>query len=218
MMGIFTKNIFDKSAVASLFIIVFIFLFVSSTSYSQVRNYNLVYSDNIKGGTAMFGNTLLNIVKSDGEVNIVKMNGNSADGNSLYGNDGENMQYIDIDGSSGNGNVTRNSSSSDLNLPAGTNVIKLARLYWGGRINSGMGGNDNINLRTIQIRKGNAGAYSTAIAPSLQVDKAITTGSSFLASSMPPSSAFIITGEYFTESNRRTPLNAPLRRVHPRAG
>ena len=33
-------------------------------SHAQVRAYNLVYSDNIKGGTAMFGNTLLHILKS----------------------------------------------------------------------------------------------------------------------------------------------------------
>ena len=82
----------------------------------------------------MFGNTLLHILKNTGDVNIVKMNGNGDDGNSSYGNDGENMQYIDIDGSDSNGSVTRNSSSADLNLPDGTNVIKLARLYWGGRI------------------------------------------------------------------------------------
>ena len=31
-------------------------------SHAQVRSYNLVYSDNIKGGTAMFGNTLLHIL------------------------------------------------------------------------------------------------------------------------------------------------------------
>lgn len=75
-------------------------------------------------------------------------------------------------------NATLNSSSADLILPAGPNTIKYARLYWGGRINSGMGGAGNINLRTVQIRKGNAGAYQTAIAPSGQVDKAVTTGGS----------------------------------------
>ncbi|UEG50168.1 T9SS type A sorting domain-containing protein [Ferruginibacter lapsinanis] len=69
-------------------------------------------------------------------------------------------------------NPTFNSSSADLVLPAGTNTIKYARLYWGGRITSGMSGADNINLRTILIRKGNAGPYTTGIAPSGQVDKA----------------------------------------------
>ncbi len=49
----------------------------------------------------------------------------------IYGNDNENLQYVDIDGNTGDGSATRNSSSSDLSLPAGNNVIKLARLYLG---------------------------------------------------------------------------------------
>lgn len=67
---------------------------------------------------------------------------------------------------------TFNSSSADLILPVtGTNTIKFARLYWGGRIRTGTGGNDNINLRTIKIRKGTSGAYTVGIAPVGQVDK-----------------------------------------------
>ena len=120
----------------------------------RLERYNLVYSDNVKGGTAMFGNTLLNIVNTDGSINTTKMNGNSVNGNSTYGNDNSNMQYADIDGSTGNGSVTRNSSSSDLNLPAGTNTIKLARLYWGGRVkNSDFDLTADAN-KSIKIRKG----------------------------------------------------------------
>jgi len=112
----------------------------------------------------MFGNTLLHILKNTGEVNIVKMNGNGDDGNSSYGNDGENMQYIDIDGSDSNGSVTRNSSSSDLNLPDGANVIKLARLYWGGRIkNSEFDLTEDAN-KSIKIRKGASAAYANVVA------------------------------------------------------
>ncbi len=141
----------------------FAILFTSMSSHAQVRNYNLVYSDNIKGSTTMFGNTLLNIV-DNGNVNFTKMNDNSANGNSTYGNDNENMQYVDIDGSTGNGSVTRNSSSSDLNLPAGTNTIKLARLYWGGRVkNSDFDLKTNAN-KSIKIRKGNINAYSDVTA------------------------------------------------------
>ncbi len=116
----------------------------------------------------MFGNTLMQIINS-GSVNLTKMNGNSANGNSTYGNDNENMQYVDIDGTTGNGSVTRNSSSSDLVLPAGTNVIKLARLYWGGRLK-----NSDFDLsvdsnKTIKIRKGTTSAYSNVTA--LGIDK-----------------------------------------------
>ena len=149
-------------------------LLINTISYGQVRNYNLVYSDNIQGGTEMFGNTLLHIV-NNGTVNLTKMNGNSVNGNSTYGNDNENMQYIDVDGTTGNGSITRNSSTSDLILPAGTNIIKLARLYWGGRVK-----NSDFDLsvdsnKTIKIRKGTSSAYSSVT--SLGIDKVtISTG------------------------------------------
>ena len=85
-------------------------------------------------------------------------------GNSTFGNDNANMQYADIDGATGNGSVTRNSSSSDLNLPAGTNTIKLARLYWGGRVK-----NTEFDLKAdankkIKIRKGTSSVYSDVTA------------------------------------------------------
>jgi uncharacterized repeat protein (TIGR01451 family) len=70
------------------------------------------------------------------------------------------MQYVDVDGSTGNGNVTRNSSSADLILPGGTNIIKLARLYWGGRVtNSDFDLNQDINKK-IKIKKGISNTYS----------------------------------------------------------
>ena len=141
-------------------IIGFTLCFLSNFIIAQGRSYGLVYSENIKGGTAMFGNTLLNIVKSDSSVNLVKMNDNSANGNSTYGNDNENMQYVDIDSTVGFGASTRNSSSSDLVLPSGNNTIRLARLYWGGRVK-----NSDFNLgadsnQVVKIRKGTLNAYS----------------------------------------------------------
>lgn len=119
----------------------------------------------------MFGNTLMHIVNY-GSVNLTKMNGNSFNGNSTYGNDNENMQYVDIDGATGNGSVTRNSSSSDLILPAGTNNIKLARVYWGGRLK-----NTDFDLsidsnKTIKIRKGTSSVYSNVTA--LGIDNIIS--------------------------------------------
>ena len=167
-MRIFTFKFLSRKKMSKVFTICSAFLLASAISQGQVRSYNLVYSDNLQGGTAMFGNTLMHILNS-GSVNLTKMNGNSANGNSTYGNDNENMQYVDIDGTTGNGSVTRNSSSSDLTLPAGTNVIKLARLYWGGRIK-----NSDFDLsvdsnKTIKIRKGTTSAYSNVTA--LGIDK-----------------------------------------------
>ncbi len=73
-------------------------------------------------------------------------------------------------------NATFNSSSADLSMPAGTNTVKFARLYWGGRISGGTGGSANINLRTVKIRKGTSGAYTNITAPVSQVDKSKING------------------------------------------
>ncbi len=170
-MRIFTYKSLVRKQIRKVLIFCFALLLSTVISNAQVRNYNLVYSDNIQGGTAMFGNTLMHIVNY-GSVNLTKMNGNSFNGNSTYGNDNENMQYVDIDGATGNGSVTRNSSSSDLILPAGTNNIKLARVYWGGRLK-----NTDFDLsidsnKTIKIRKGTSSVYSNVTA--LGIDNIIS--------------------------------------------
>lgn len=167
------KNIFNKNKIMLLAVVCFNFFSVSNV-FSQFRNYNLVYSDNIRGGTAMFGNTLLHIINKD-TVNILKMNDNGANGNSIYGNDNENMQHIDIDGNTGFGSATRNSSSSDLVLPQGTNTITLARLYWGGRVKNADYDLTADTNKTIKIRKGTSGVYTDVAA--LGMDKTmIVTG------------------------------------------
>ena len=163
-----------KNQVGWSLIFILAFLVISQIPIAQVRVYSLVYSDNIKGGTAMFGNTLLHIVDG-GEINFRKMNDNSANGNSIYGNDNENMLNIDIDGDAGNGSVTRNSSSSDLILPAGTNTIKLARLYWGGRVKTSDFDLTIDSNKIIKIRKGTTNPYSNVTASG--IDKfTISTG------------------------------------------
>jgi uncharacterized repeat protein (TIGR01451 family) len=65
---------------------------------------------------------------------------------------------------------TKNSSSADLILPAGTNTIKFARLYWGGSINKSVVTSSPDTLRKIKIRKGTSGDYSNALAPVSNVD------------------------------------------------
>ena len=147
-----------------IFSILYLFFELSCVvSIGQARPYGLVYSDNIKGGTAIFGNTLLQVINKD-TVNTIKMNDNSVNGNSIYGNDNENMKNIDIDGNTGFGSVTVNSSSADLILPAGNNVIKLARLYWGGRIRNADFDLTADSNQIIKIRKGTSGAYSNVMA------------------------------------------------------
>ncbi len=99
--------------------------FIFLVSHAQSRSYSLIYSENLRGGSTIFGNTLMQIIDHD-TVNTAVMNDNSADGNSIYGNNRQNMQYADIDGNNGSGSATRNSSSAALLLPAGTNTIKLS--------------------------------------------------------------------------------------------
>src|SRR4028119_1356998 len=65
-------------------------VFSTSSIQAQFRNYNIVYTDNARGDIAMFGNTLMAIVDT-GIINTAKMNNNAADGNSIYGNDFENL-------------------------------------------------------------------------------------------------------------------------------
>jgi len=148
-----------------------------TNAQSVIRPFNLAYSENLKGGTSMFGNTILASFTGNGNnsnPSLTQMNetnnannGSGGIGFSQYGNDGSNMQYVDIDGTSS----TVNSSSADLVLPSGSNTIKFARLYWGGRINNTVITSSPDTLRKIKIRKGTSGAYTTAIAPFINVDQ-----------------------------------------------
>ena len=157
-----------KSLTASAMLL----LLISFSTKAQNRNFGIVYSENLKGGSALFGNTLMAKVNADGTVNTTAMNGNSVNGNSIYDNGGTtSMQYVDIDGNTGDGGATRNSSSADLVLPAGTNTIKMARLYWGGRaVKSDFDMSLSVNQR-IKIRKGTSGAYQEYAAA--QLDRTI---------------------------------------------
>lgn len=140
---------------------------------ATIRAYQQIYSDNLKGGTTVIGNTGMHILNTNSTVNLTQMNeiGNAANGLggvgfTQYGNDNSNMQFIDIDGLA----ETYSSSSSDLSLPAGTNTIKFARLYWGGRINNTAIAAVPDTLRKIKIRKGNS-VYSNILSPVSSVDQ-----------------------------------------------
>ena len=166
-MKFFTPKIRNANKLKRTFTAAFLIL-ITYSAHAQIRTYSQVYSDNIKGGTTIIGNTLLNII-SNNKVDTFKMNNNRGNGNSAYGNDEEDMENIDIDGNSGNGKATRNSSSADLILPAGTNTIKLARLYWGGRVRDAEFDLSTNANRTIKIRKGTTDIYSNVTA--LGLDK-----------------------------------------------
>lgn len=157
----------------STFLVIFVFL--SFGLKAQDRNFGFVFSENLRGSTALFGNTLMNLVTAGGTPDITAMNGNSVDGNSIFdnGNFGlADMQYVDIDGNTGDGAGTRNSSSSDLVLPAGTNSIRVARLYWSGRAATSQFDMTQAVNQKIKIRKGTTGAYQEYNAA--QINKYVT--------------------------------------------
>ncbi len=163
----FTKHRYQKAAAAVLFLLAGCF-----NADAQFRSYSKVYSDNIKGSALLFGNTLTHIVRNNGSADTAKMNDNRANGNSTYGNDNSNIRYVDVDGSTGDGAGTRNSSTADLSLPSGTNTIKLARLYWGARVKKSDFDITLDTFRRIKLRYGTAGAYTEYTAA--QLDKNTT--------------------------------------------
>lgn len=77
---------------------------------------------------------------------------------------------------SGNLQHVKNSSSADLVLPVGTNVIKFARIYWGAKIFDNEIQPGKANLLSIKIRKGTTGAYTIVTIPVAQLDETIAPG------------------------------------------
>ncbi|MGV3657254.1 MAG: T9SS type A sorting domain-containing protein [Chitinophagaceae bacterium] len=59
-----------------------------------------------------------------------------------------------------------NASSAQLSLPAGTNKIKYARLYWGGRVSKNDNDNKDANLKKVKIKYDN-GVFGNITATSL---------------------------------------------------
>jgi uncharacterized repeat protein (TIGR01451 family) len=147
---------------------------LSVMAQNSIRSYSLIYSENLKGGCAMIGNTSMHILRNNGSVNTTQMNeisnannGQGGVGYTQYGNDQSNMQFARID------NATTgiyNATSADLILPAGNNTIKYARLYWGGRILTSALNTAADTLQRVKIRKGNSGNYFNVIAPASNVD------------------------------------------------
>lgn len=141
--------------------LVMLTLAISSSVFGQMRNYGIVYSDNIRGDVTTFGNTLMALgFWNTSTINTGACYDNAATGNSTFTNNFQNMLYVDVDGSTGDGGATRNSSTATLELPAGVNDIKMARLYWGGRARKDNFDMDLASNRTIRIRKGTSGSYS----------------------------------------------------------
>ncbi len=152
-----------------------VFFCTNGIAQNPIRNFGQMYSENLRGGTTMFGNTILHIVNAaDNSVNTAFMNetnnannGFGGIGFAQHGNDNNNMQYTDVD----DFQSTMNSSSADLILPSGANSIKFARLYWGGKLNASAVSTNPDTLRKIKIRKGTSGSYLNVVSPTNNVDQ-----------------------------------------------
>ncbi len=86
---------------------------------------------------------------------------------------------------------TVNSSTADLLLPAGTNTIKFARLYWGGRIDNSVVTASPDTIRRVKIRKGTSGPYVTILAPVTNTDQSAATSLSINYQSFIDITAFV---------------------------
>jgi uncharacterized repeat protein (TIGR01451 family) len=147
-------------------------------------NGNEVARMNMPAGIALYGTSPTVSRNYDDGDYVIELpssafsNGNNQIAVALYNRStGTNDFYYDMKLDGNIFNTTFNSSSADLIMPSGSNAVKFARLYWGGGIDGGTGINNHIALRTIKIRKGTSGAYTTIIAPVAQVDKSRISGS-----------------------------------------
>lgn len=129
---------------------------------------------NLPSGTVAYNTVASANANSSGSVTIPASSFNA--GNNIIAvelhqrTSGNTDAFFDMS-ITGNALSTYNSSSANLILPSGTNTIKFARLYWGGRINKSAVTTSADTLRKILIRKGTSGAYSTVLAPATNVDQ-----------------------------------------------
>ncbi|MCB1584479.1 MAG: DUF11 domain-containing protein, partial [Xanthomonadales bacterium] len=125
-------------------LILLFLLLVNVNAFAQIdRAYTPRFSTNDFGNIALVGNGLLTC--DAGNANCGDIQSGTVSGGNY-----QQMAYINVDVGAG----FSNSSSADLNLPAGSTVL-FAGLYWGGRDDE-----NEANRGTIQMREPGAGSYS----------------------------------------------------------
>lgn len=127
-------------------------LALAGAASAAVTPFTARYTANTTGDVSITGNTVVTCPPAAGGCAAV-----------LAGADGRNndftMTYVDIDGDP----ATFASSSADLSVPSGAQVL-FAGLYWGGRSGAGGGGSaaPNPGIRaTVKLKVPGAGAYAT---------------------------------------------------------
>ena len=124
-----------------------LFILMTVQSFSQIfAPYTTRYQNTIKGDFQIIGNNILNR-KSATETTDMPYNGTA-------NNNGQNMEYIDIDGDAS----TFNSSSSDFtitNFSSNCNSIKYAALYWTAIYQD----SDRTNINKVKLKIPNSSNY-----------------------------------------------------------
>lgn len=122
-------------------------LFGATAQAQVVRNFAVRAEFNDFGDGALIGNTLLTCTSSNvdhnGNNTLPSCSSVQAGTNTSDGSNNRQMQYVNTEGVAGGTTYTRNSSTADLNMPAGSTVL-FAGLYWGARFTatcSGLGCN-----------------------------------------------------------------------------
>jgi uncharacterized repeat protein (TIGR01451 family) len=122
------------------------------------------YSTNANGAILTIGNNLLTCPAGSSSAGVSCA---SARGGSVADNNGFTMVNLDADGVDG----TSNSSSSTLNLPAGSTVL-WAGLYWGARLQAGTGGSaGNAAAVNSMLLQAPGGGYQTVTASAAARDQ-----------------------------------------------
>ena len=104
-------------------------------SAQEVRPFTERFGENARGDIVLVGNVLMTCDSADADCADVQQG-------LVTGNNNRAMAYVNIDPAAG----FINSSSADLSLPAGAEVL-YAGLYWGGRADPADSERDQIQLR-----------------------------------------------------------------------
>jgi uncharacterized repeat protein (TIGR01451 family) len=133
-------------SIAAGTIVVLLSLICTTTAWAQVVNaFDARASFNDQGDIAAIGNVLLTCQPGGAPDCASVQNGTAG------GNNNRATQYVNVDPGAG----FANSSSANLNLPAGAQVL-FAGLYWGGRANPA-----STTRGTIRMRVPGSATYAT---------------------------------------------------------
>lgn len=118
-----------KILLRSLKLVILVLMIETSWASSTIRNFTPRFQTNAPGNILIVGNTLMSCQTS---TNC----NNARNGTGITNNNSWNMRRLDIDPAAPGTGSANTSTSADLTIPAGSNVL-WAGVYWGAQSNSG---------------------------------------------------------------------------------